>query len=95
MNEPTIRDGFTDLGIFEKSADAWTSSRDLARVFEKSHDHVLRDITKTISECDAEFSLTNFGESKYTDSRENVLEYNDTNPDAGRFALTPEDLEDL
>jgi len=65
MNEPTIRDGFTDLGIFEKSADAWTSSRDLARVFEKRHDHVLRDITKTISECDAEFSLTNFGESSY------------------------------
>jgi Rha family phage regulatory protein len=65
MNEPTIRDGFTDLGIFEKSEDAWTTSRDLARVFEKPHDAVLKVITKTISECDRDFGRVNFYESSY------------------------------
>jgi Rha family phage regulatory protein len=62
---PTIRDGFTDLGIFEKSEDAWTTSRDLARVFEKPHDAVLKVITKTISECDRDFGRVNFYESSY------------------------------
>lgn len=65
MMEPTIRDGFTDLGIFEKDADAWTTSRDLARVFDKQHKDVLRHIEKTIEECDADFGRRNFALSSY------------------------------
>ena len=55
----------------------------------------LMTIRMTVSECDDEFWRRNFTPSKYTDSRENVMQHNDTNPDAGSFALTPEDLEDL
>lgn len=65
MNEPTIRDGFTDLGIFEKSEDAWTTSRDLARVFDKPHNDVLKVIKKTIEECEHDFGLRNFSQSSY------------------------------
>lgn len=67
--EPTIRYGFTGLGIFEKSDDAWTTSRDLARVFDKQHKDVIRYIERAIEECDGEFSRRNFAPSKYTDTR--------------------------
>jgi Rha family phage regulatory protein len=69
MMEPTIRDGFTDLGIFEKGEDAWTTSRDLARVFDKPHNDVLKVITKTIEECDQEFGQGNFSQSSYKNSQ--------------------------
>jgi Rha family phage regulatory protein len=69
MNEPTIRDGFTDLGIFEKSEDAWTTSRDLARVFEKQHGHVMRDIDRIMEEGVEEFNRSNFGVVKYKDGK--------------------------
>jgi Rha family phage regulatory protein len=65
LNELTIRDGFTELGIFEKSEDAWTTSRDLARVFDKQHKDVLRQIEKTIDDCDADFGRRNFALSSY------------------------------
>ena len=65
MTEPTIKDGFTDLGIFEKSENAWTTSRDLARVFEKRHDNVIRDIERVLSDTDADWAALNFEESYY------------------------------
>lgn len=67
MMEPTIRDGFTDLGIFEKSEDAWTTSLDVARVFEKQHKHVIRDIERILDEADSKFTEPNFGLSHYKD----------------------------
>jgi Rha family phage regulatory protein len=69
MSAPTIRDGFAELGIFEEDADAWVTSRDLARVFEKRHDDVIRGIRKTHEDVSQEFSLRNFAESKMKDSR--------------------------
>ena len=37
----------------------------VAEVFEKRHDHVLRDIRELIETCSKEFSLPNFEESTY------------------------------
>jgi len=44
-----------------------TDSLTVAEVFGKSHDKVLRDIREL--ECSNEFSLSNFGESNYTNDR--------------------------
>ncbi len=65
--EPTIRDGFTDLGIFENKNIAWTTSRDLARVFDKRHDDVLRQIDRVIRDTDKEWTDRNFAVSRYKD----------------------------
>jgi len=67
--EPTIRDGFTDLGIFEKSAVAWTTSRDLSRVFGKQHGHVIRDIDRIMEDGVEDFNQSNFGVVKYKDGK--------------------------
>lgn len=67
MNEPTIRDGFTELGIFEKHSNAWTTSRDLARVFGKDHSKVMRSIEQVIAEADKDWTDANFGLSSYKD----------------------------
>lgn len=56
-----------DLGLTERDGKAVVSSRDIARVFEKRHDHVLRDI-KNIIANDADWCLPNFGEMSYPDS---------------------------
>jgi hypothetical protein len=40
------------------------NSRDVAAMFDKRHDHVLRDIQEIISRADEE-ALPNFGESSY------------------------------
>jgi Rha family phage regulatory protein len=69
MNEPTIKDGITELGIFEKNMDALTTSLDIARVFEKPHDAVIKSIKKTIEDCDATFSAVNIYEAKYKDAQ--------------------------
>ena len=53
-----------NLGLTEKSGKAFVSSRDIARVFEKRHDHVLRDIREII-ERDLEWGVSNFGETPY------------------------------
>jgi len=56
-----------NLGVVEQSGKIVVSSRDVARVFEKQHAHIIRDVRDLkISE---EFSLSNFGESNYTDTR--------------------------
>ncbi len=44
-----------------------TSSLVIAEVFEKRHDHILRDIKSL--DCSKEFRLLNFGESYYTNSQ--------------------------
>lgn len=44
-----------------------TTSLDVARVFEKRHDHVLRSIEQLKSECGADFTAPNFGVSEYQD----------------------------
>ena len=69
MNEPTIRDGFTELGIFEKGMTAWTSSLELARVFDRPHDQVLKEVRKTFETVDSKFGLVNFNETYYKDSQ--------------------------
>ncbi len=50
-----------ELGIFVQNDRVVVSSRDVARVFEKPHDKVLRDIRGL--DCSNEFRLSNFGES--------------------------------
>lgn len=65
LEKPTIRDGFTSLGVFEKDQDAWTTSRDLARVFEKEHKNVIRDIERILGDVDADFGRLNFELSSY------------------------------
>jgi len=55
------------LGLTERNGKVVVSSRDIARVFEKRHDHVLRDI-KNIITNDTDWGLPNFGEMSYPDS---------------------------
>ena len=56
-----------NLGITEKDGKAVVSSRDVAQVFEKRHDNVLRDIKKII-DSDDDWGLLNFEEMYYADS---------------------------
>jgi len=56
-----------NLGLIEKNGRAIVSSRDIARVFEKRHDNVLRDIN-SIAASDTEWGLLNFEEMPYSDS---------------------------
>jgi Rha family phage regulatory protein len=58
----------TNLGLVERDGKVVVSSRDVARVFEKRHDHVLRDI-KNILENDAKWGVPNFGESSYANEQ--------------------------
>lgn len=53
-----------NLGLTEKGGKAVVSSRDIARVFEKNHQHVMRDI-RNIIENDAQWGASNFGLSSY------------------------------
>jgi Rha family phage regulatory protein len=67
-NEITIKSGVQELGIFEKSAEAWVSSRTVADTFDKNHSHVLRDIqSKIIPYVSESFTESNFGLSDYKD----------------------------
>ena len=52
-----------ELGLFEKKNQVVVSSRDVARVFEKRHDNVLKDIREL--KISSEFRLLNFEESNY------------------------------
>jgi Rha family phage regulatory protein len=48
----------------------FTTSIKVAEHFQKNHQHVLRNIKKLTDECpDKEFSLSNFGQSTYTNER--------------------------
>jgi len=63
----SIKSGIEELGIFEKGNDAWVSSRDIAKLFDKEHFHVIRDIDEAILKLSIDFTKTNFGYSKYKD----------------------------
>ncbi len=56
-----------ELGIVIRDQKVVVSSRDVARVFEKDHDKVVRDIRDL--DCSPSFSTANFGESVYTSDR--------------------------
>lgn len=56
-----------NLGVTENNGKIVVSSRDVALVFEKEHDKVLRDIASL--NCSSEFSTANFGESEYVNDR--------------------------
>ena len=52
VRNATIRDGIAELGLFEKDKDVWVSSRDLARVFDKPHNDVLKAIRSIEEDLD-------------------------------------------
>lgn len=52
-----------DLGIVIQDSKVVVSSRDVARVFEKDHRHILRDIAEL--QCSSAFRESNFGLSSY------------------------------
>lgn len=55
--------------VFIQNGKAVTDSLTVANVFEKRHDHVMRDIQSIMAEIEGDFSLLNFGESTYTTDR--------------------------
>lgn len=65
----SIKQGIQELGIFEKHSDAWVSSRDIAKLFDKEHKDVLAAIREQIiPNISTEFTERNFPLSKYKDS---------------------------
>ena len=56
-----------ELGIIIENKRPVVSSRDVARVFEKEHFNVIRDIKNL--ECDEEFNAINFEAVDYTDAK--------------------------
>jgi Rha family phage regulatory protein len=56
------------LGLIEKSGKVVVSSRDIARVFEKRHADVMRDV-RTILDVDDDFNQRNFALVEYTDAK--------------------------
>ena len=60
----------TQVEVLEHDGVAVTTSRNIAAVFEKRHDVVLRDIRNIIAaNTDADFNLHNFVEVDYTDAK--------------------------
>ena len=53
--------------VFEKEGKLFTNSLYVAKVFDKRHDNILRDIENL--ECSKEFKALNFEESKYNNSQ--------------------------
>jgi Rha family phage regulatory protein len=60
-----------ELGVVERNRKAVVSSRDIARVFEKEHYHVMRDIRE--SNVSEKFRLSNFGESVYLNEQKHEM----------------------
>lgn len=66
----SIKSGIEELGIFEKGNDAWVSSRNIAKLFDKNHQHVMEAVREQIFPfVSEEFSRSNFRQSNYKDSR--------------------------
>lgn len=64
----SIKDGIKELGIFEKGNDAWVSSRDVAKLFDKEHKDILAAIKEQIlPNVTEDFAQRNFPLSKYKD----------------------------
>lgn len=59
----------TDLGVFVKDSvqKVMVSSRDVARVFEKDHKNIIRDVKNL--ECSEEFNALNFEPVEYRDAK--------------------------
>jgi Rha family phage regulatory protein len=62
-----IENQLMNLGLTERDGKIVVSSRDIARVFEKRHDNVVRDI-KNIIANDIEWGTLNFEDTSYKDS---------------------------
>lgn len=70
MNEISIKSGIQELGIFEKGNDAWVSSRNIAKLFNKEHAHVLESIREQVLPfVSEEFNQSNFRPVKYKDKK--------------------------
>jgi Rha family phage regulatory protein len=61
-------DNLMDLGLSEHGGKIVVSSRDVARVFEKEHARVMRDI-RELRGISEQFRLGNFAESSYTNEQ--------------------------
>ena len=58
----------TELGIIIENNRPVVSSRDVARVFEEEHKHVMEAIREF--ECDEEFGRSNFRPIDYSDAKD-------------------------
>lgn len=66
----TIKKGVPELGIFVDDMQARVSSRDIARIFNKEHFNVIRDIEdKILPYITRDFNDTNFELVKYKDAK--------------------------
>jgi len=68
INQANLEEGIPFLGIKVKDNKAVATSRQVAKVFDKEHNHVLRDI-RNIIEKDQKFGQSNFGQSYYKNSQ--------------------------
>jgi phage regulatory protein, rha family len=62
------------LGLTERNGKAVVSSRDIARVFEKEHKHVMRDV-RGIIENDPAWGQSNFGHTPYIEPQNGQTYY--------------------
>ena len=70
MTDITIKDGIKGLGVFVENKSAKVSSRFLAKLFGKEHNHVMRDIRdRVIPHISDDFRQSNFGQSSYINSQ--------------------------
>jgi Rha family phage regulatory protein len=74
-----------ELGVTAQSGKAVVSSRDIARVFEKRHGHVLRDIREIINK-DPAWGAYHFGETPYTEPQ-NGQTYTEFNINRDGFTI--------
>lgn len=66
----SIREGIEELGIFEKNADAWVTTRDVARIFDKDHSDILWQIRESIiPNITVAFGQGNFPPSYYRNAQ--------------------------
>lgn len=66
----SIKSGIEELGIFEKGNDAWVSSRNIAKLFDKEHAHVLEAVRdQVLPFVSEEFNQSNFRPVKYKDKK--------------------------
>lgn len=66
----SIRSGIEELGIFEKNADAWVSTRVVAKLFGKEHSDILWQIRdKILPNVSEAFNRGNFPLVKYRDAK--------------------------
>lgn len=63
-----------NLGLTERDGKAVVSSRDIARVFEKEHKHVMRDV-RGIIENDPSWGQSNFGHTPYLEPQNGQTYY--------------------